>query len=256
MKYIAEGLSHFIPSYIHFLQPVICSMSNAAASGGYYISMNSEKIFALPTTLTGSIGVFGVKFDASKWAKSYGIRGDYYPHGNHAAAMHPLTPLTPGTKENISRMVLDFYDYFKTIVANGRSLSVNEVEKVAQGRVWTGEQAKEVGLVDALGGLDRAISYAKKAYTKTEHVDVEHWPRRSFRLGDLPGLLSGQESSYSYADIATALLAETVGLDSNTKPGSVDQLLSELVDLKFAEKPHFMLTMDEKTAMDIIMKGE
>ena len=128
-------------------------MSNAAASGGYYIAMNSEKIFAHPTTLTGSIGIFGVKFDASEWAKSYGIRGDYYPHGSHAAAIHPLTPLTKGTKDNIARFVLDYYDYFKSIVATGRSMSAEEVEKVAQGRVWTGEQAKEIGLVDGLGGL-------------------------------------------------------------------------------------------------------
>jgi protease-4 len=77
-------------------------MSNAAASGGYYISMNSEKIFANPTTYIESIGVFGIKFDASEFAKSFGVTGDYYPHGSHAAAMHLLTPLTPGTKKTSS----------------------------------------------------------------------------------------------------------------------------------------------------------
>ncbi len=141
-----------------YQQPVICSMSNAAASGGYYIAMESEKIFANSTTLTGSIGVFGIKFDASKWANSYGITGDYYPHGSHGASLHPLTPLTPRMKNNIARIVLDYYDYFKGIVSTGRSLSINEVEEVAKGRVWTGEQAKEVNLVDAIGGLDRAVS--------------------------------------------------------------------------------------------------
>mmetsp|Transcript_39415 Transcript_39415/g.72191 ORF Transcript_39415/g.72191 Transcript_39415/m.72191 type:complete len:217 (+) Transcript_39415:1-651(+) len=216
--------------------------------------MNSEKIFALPTTLTGSIGVFGVKFDASKWAKSYGIGADYYPRGSHAAAMHPLTPLTPGMKDNIARMVLDYYDYFKSIVATGRSLPVEEVEKVAQGRVWTGEQAKEVGLVDALGGLDRAISYAKKAHTKTENVEVEHWPKSSFRWEDLPELLAGQESSY--LNIFHALLAVTMRLEDNAESGSVEHFLRQLKELKFAEKPHFLMTMDDKTAMDLIMRGE
>ena len=238
----------------HFQQPVICSMSNAAASGGFYIAMNSEKIFALPTTLTGSIGVFGVKFDTSKWAKSYGIGADYYPRGSHAAAMHPLTPLTPGMKDNIARMVLDYYDYFKSIVATGRSLLVEEVEKVAQGRVWTGEQAKEVGLVDALGGLDRAIYYAKAAHTKTENVEIEHWPKSSFRREDLPELLAGQESSY--LNIVQALLADTMGLADNAESGSVEQFVRQLKELKFSQKPHFLMTMDDKTAMDLIMRGE
>jgi len=235
-------------------KPVICSMSNAAASGGYYIAMNSEKIFAQPTTLTGSIGVFGVKLDASKWAKSYGVRSDCYPHGSHAAAMNPLTPLTTGTKENIARIVLDYYDYFKSIVATRRFLSDEQVEEVAQGRVWTGEQAKEVGLVDALGGLDRAISYAKAAHTNSDEVEIEHWPRSSFRLEDLPKLISGQPSSD--VDFAQALLAVTMGLEDNVKSGSVEQLLKNLTELKFAEKPHFMLTIDEKTALDLIMDGE
>ena len=228
-------------------------MSNAAASGGYYISMNSKKVFASSTTHTGSIGVFGIKFDASEFANSYGVTGDYYPRGSHAAAMHPLTPLTPGTKKNIERMVLDYYDYFKTIVAAGRSLSVDDVEDVARGRVWTGEQAREVGLVDALGGLDRAISYAKRAYATTERVEVDYFPRKSSMLQ----LFSGLGSSASYVEVCQASLAVLMGLgDGDKERGLVEKLLCELSGLKFAtKKPHFMLTMDEETAMDIITKG-
>ena len=213
-------------------------MSNAAASGGYYIAMNSEKIFAHPTTITGSIGVFGIKFDASKWANSYGISGDSYPRGSHATAQHPLTPLTPGTKGNISRQVLDYYDYFKRIVATGRSLSIDQVEKVAQGRVWTGEQAKEVGLVDELGGLERAISYAKTAHTATEEVDVDHWPKKK---GLLASILQ-----------PTAMVLG----GANDDPLSIEQLLSEMPRLTFADKPHFLMTMDENTALDIILRGD
>jgi protease-4 len=218
-------------------------MSNAAASGGYYISTSCEKIFANPTTTTGSIGVFGIKFDASEWGKDYGIRSDHYPHGSHAASLNPLVPLTPGTKDNISRMVAGFYDYFKNIVATGRSMSVDEVERVAQGRVWTGEQAKENGLVDALGGLDRAISYAKSTHTKSESVDVEYWPRKK----GLWDLISGKES-----------LAEAITLVKNStdETDTIVHFLNEMSKLKFAERPHFMLTIDEKTALDLILGGD
>ena len=162
--------------------------------------------------------------------------------------------MTPATKDNIARIVLDLYDYFKSIVTAGRSMSDDEVEKVAQGRIWTGEQAKEVGLVDALGGLDRTISYAKTEYTKSDDVVVEHWPRNSFQLKDLQAVLLAQD--LSAADIARAVLATTLGLENDAKSRSIEQILSELSELKFAEKPHFMSTMDEKTAIDLIMVGE
>lgn len=229
-------------------------MSNAAASGGYYIAMNSEKIFAQPTTITGSIGVFGIKFDATKWAKSYGVQSDHHPHGNHEAAMHPLTPLAAGPRENIVRMIREYYDYFKGIVAAGRSLSAKEVEEVAQGRVWTGAQAKEAGLVDALGGLDRAISHARAAYATSGRVEIEHWPKSSFRLEDLSQLLGGRE--LSCANFVRASLAVAAGQEDGSASGSVDRYFRGLVELKFAEKPHFMLTMDENTALEIIMSGE
>lgn len=122
-------------------------MGNYAASGGYYIATNSERIFAQPTTLTGSIGVFVVKFDASNWAKSYGIRSDYHPHGSHSAAQGLLVPLTPKVADNFDRLTLNYYNYFKQIVGDARCLTPDEVENVAQGRIWTGEQAKEVGLI-------------------------------------------------------------------------------------------------------------
>jgi protease-4 len=228
-------------------------MSNAAASGGYYISMNSERIFANPMTLTGSIGVFGIKFDASEFAKSYGVTCDYHPRGSHAAAENALTPLTPGMKENIARTVRDYYDYFKAIVATGRAMPVDDVEEVARGRVWTGEQAKEVGLVDSLGGLDRAVSYARRAYATTDRVEVDHYPRIS-SMWDV--LLSSRGSS-SYTDIFRASFAVMLGFgDGGGERGSVETLLDGLSELKFAKKPHFMVTMDEETAIDVIMKGD
>mmetsp|Transcript_11345 Transcript_11345/g.22672 ORF Transcript_11345/g.22672 Transcript_11345/m.22672 type:complete len:748 (+) Transcript_11345:130-2373(+) len=228
-------------------KPIICSMSNYAASGGYYISTSCEKIFANPTTITGSIGVFGIKLDASKWAKDYGIRTDYYPHGSHAASLNPLVPLTPRTKGNITRLIAGHYDYFKNIVADGRSMSVDEVEQVAQGRVWTGEQAKEVGLVDRLGGLDRAVSYAKSTHTKSESVDVEYWPRKK----GFWDFISGKEPLAGIISEAVALVK-----NSSDETDSIVHLFNEMSELKFAERPHFMLTMDEKTALDLILGRE
>ena len=227
-------------------------MSNAAASGGYYIAMSSKRIFANPMTLTGSIGVFGIKFDASEFAKNYGVTGDYHPRGSHAAAENPLTPLTPGMKENIARTVRDYYDYFKAIVATGRAMSVDDVEEVARGRVWTGEQAREVGLVDSLGGLDRAVSYARKTYATTDRVEVDHYPRRS----SMWDVLQSSRGS-SYMNILRASFAVMLGFgDGGSERGSVEKLLGGLSELKFAKTPHFMLTMDEETAIDVIMKGD
>ncbi|KAL9191570.1 hypothetical protein ACHAXT_001276 [Thalassiosira profunda] len=246
----SEAMLEEIKLFGKLERPVICSMANAAASGGYYIAMNSTKIFALPTTLTGSIGVFGGKFDVSKWADSYGIHGDRYPRDSHATAMDPLTPLTAKMKGNIARQILEIYDFFKQTVATGRSMSVDEVEKVAQGRVWTGEQAKEVGLVDALGGLDRAIAYARTAHTQTPEVAVEYYPKRPDPLEALQKQLSQGVSVWD------ALLASAIGADESHNSASIEQLLSELSDLRFAEKPHYMMTMDEETALNIILRGE
>ena len=105
-------------------------------------------------------------------------------------------------------MVLDYYEYFKAIVAAGRSLLVDDVEEVARRRVWTGDQAREVGLVDALGGLDRAISYAKRAHATTERVEVDHYPRKSSLL---EGLLSSGES-WSHAGVVRESFMMLMGL--------------------------------------------
>jgi ClpP class serine protease len=186
----------------------------------------------------------GLRFSSLSDLFRAGIRTDYYPHGSHAASLNPLVPLTPRTKGNITRLIAGHYDYFKNIVANGRSMSVDEVEQVAQGRVWTGEQAKEVGLVDRLGGLDRAVSYAKSTHTKSESVDVEYWPRKK----GFWDFISGKESLAGIISEAVALVK-----NSSDETDSIVHLFNEMSELKFAERPHFMLTMDEKTALDLIL---
>jgi len=145
--------------------PVVCSFSNLAASGGYYVSAFSDRIFAQRTTLTGSIGVFGVKLDAVEAARRHGIEFDSVTSGSHAQTYSLFHPLTHDMKINLSRNMDRVYQYFKQLVSEGRNMPMSEVEEVAQGRVWTGEQAKENNLVDEFGGIHRAIAYATAKYT-------------------------------------------------------------------------------------------
>jgi len=158
-------------------KPIVCSFSNMAASGGYYLSAHCDRIFALPTTITGSIGVFGVKFDASGLARDYGVSVQHIGTGEFSASNSVFQPMTPKVEAAFKRKMNETYDGFKAIVASGRNLSLKEVEARAQGRVWTGREALDQGLVDELGGLDKAISYAKVHYTKEGDAEVEYWPK-------------------------------------------------------------------------------
>eukprot|EP00545_Synedropsis_sp_CCMP1620_P004767 CAMPEP_0119006820 /NCGR_PEP_ID=MMETSP1176-20130426/2561_1 /TAXON_ID=265551 /ORGANISM="Synedropsis recta cf, Strain CCMP1620" /LENGTH=800 /DNA_ID=CAMNT_0006958823 /DNA_START=120 /DNA_END=2522 /DNA_ORIENTATION=+ len=157
-------------------QPVVCSMGNVCASGGYYIATGAKRIFALPTTITGSIGVFAIKFDFTGLAKKYGVSVQHITTGPYSASSHPFQPLNPLVKKNFSHNVDRYYDYFKTLVSESRDLDMTEVENLAQGKVWTGGEAKHNGLVDELGGLERAIAYARRTYTNGE-AEVERWPK-------------------------------------------------------------------------------
>jgi protease-4 len=151
-------------------------MGNVAASGGYYIAMDCDRIFALPNTITGSIGVYGVKLDFAQMAAQYGVTRHYISTGQHSATYDAFHPLTRPMRDNFTRNVDRTYQYFKSIVSEGRGLSMEAVEDLAEGRVWTGEQAKAIGLVDELGGQSRAIAYAQRNYTCGDAV-VEVWPK-------------------------------------------------------------------------------
>jgi protease-4 len=132
--------------------------------------MNLKQIFTNPMTLLGSIRIFGIKFNANFIFKSYSVTGNYYPQRSHATAENPMTSLTPDMKTAIAQRARDYYCYFEAIVATGQSMLVNNVEEVARGHVWTGKQASEVDLIDALGGVDRAVLYAKRAYATMDWV--------------------------------------------------------------------------------------
>ncbi|MDR1454325.1 MAG: signal peptide peptidase SppA [Tannerella sp.] len=143
-------------------KPVVVSMGNVAASGGYYISCAADKIVAEANTLTGSIGVFGIFPNATGLFGKLALGSDVVKTGRYADMGNLARPMTDGEKTLIQGYVERCYQTFLTRCSDGRGMSLGEIDAVGQGRVWTGKQALEAGLVDELGGLDRAVDLASE----------------------------------------------------------------------------------------------
>lgn len=143
-------------------KPVVVSMGGYAASGGYYISCNADYIFAQPTTLTGSIGIFGMVPDGSGLMKKLGLSFETVSTNKYGGMGTFDRPMTNDEKALMQKSVNDGYELFVTRCADGRKMTTDEIKKIAEGRVWTGEAAKGLGLVDELGGIDDAIAKAKE----------------------------------------------------------------------------------------------
>ncbi|PID62369.1 MAG: signal peptide peptidase SppA [Ignavibacteriae bacterium] len=153
-------------------KPFIVSMGPVAASGGYYISCSADKIVAEPTTLTGSIGVFGIIPNFEKFmSNKLGVTFDYIKTNKNAGIYEVTAPLNPTQKNYIQTQVNNTYKDFVARVAEGRNMSFAQVDEFAQGRIWSGIDAKEIGLVDTLGGIDLALNIAaKKANIKNYRI--------------------------------------------------------------------------------------
>lgn len=228
-----------------------------AASGGYYISAFSDRIFALPTTLTGSIGVFGIKFDATDLAKSHGVEVNFVSSGKHASTYDVMHPLTKQMKVNIERGMNKVYSYFKEIVSEGRDIPISEVEQIARGRVWTGSQAKEIGLVDEIGGLERAIRYTKRKYVKYGSAEVVVWPE-PLSLKDRFLKMSQVEAE---AIVSQELSSESTntafenGICTNLLPLVLSGAISPLTLLsKLPVTSSVLMTIDESTAVQLALQ--
>jgi protease-4 len=143
-------------------KPVVVSMSDVAASGGYWISMSADRIVAEPTTVTGSIGVVFGKVNIAGLYALLGLTTDHYATSENATLMWEQQNFTPAQRELVLRMMQDTYQSFTRGVAEGRKLRPEQVEKIAKGRVWSGAQAKDHGLVDEFGGFDRALAAARE----------------------------------------------------------------------------------------------
>jgi len=201
-------------------RPLITSMSDLAASGGYYISLPGQTIVAQPGTLTGSIGIFTGKMVVAGTLDKIGVTEESVTSGGNADIYSPFSRFTPEQRGRVQDFLRGFYDSFLDKVAASRHTTRDRVDQVAQGRVWTGAQAREHGLVDMLGGLDTAIAIAKERakIPADEDVELVSYPARrsvyealaeSFRadarLG-VWGLLAGRESRAIAALTAPARL--------------------------------------------------
>lgn len=166
-------------------KPVVVSMSDLAASGGYYISCAATKIYAEPGTLTGSIGVIGGRLALGSALAQQGVRTFPVGRGKHATMMRGLEPWTPDERAVILGLMEEVYDTFLSRVARGRKLTIEQVHQVAQGRVWTGAKAKELGLVDELGGLREALAEAERLGKVASGAQLEVYPPEEPTLRDL-----------------------------------------------------------------------
>ncbi len=157
------------------VKPVIVSMGDLAASGGYYIAANADKIIAEPTTITGSIGVFGTLPNFKNLADNIGVNAEQVITNTNAVTYSVFEPLNKNQHKYIKEGIIDVYNLFTKRVSDGRNLTLNQVEEIAQGRVWTGNHALEIGLVDELGGLDTAIEHAVQA-AEIEDYKIKEYP--------------------------------------------------------------------------------
>jgi protease-4 len=190
---------------LHKKKPVVVSMGDVAASGGYYISCQADSIFAMPNTITGSIGVFGMMFDVSSMLKNkLGVTFDGVKTAQYADFPSPGRPMTADEMQRMQRSVDNTYEIFKSRVAKGRKMSMENVDSIAQGRVWTGSDAKDLGLVDGLGDLDRAIESASKL-AKLKDYQIVTYPSPSDKFDKMVQRMKGFSSS---AMLKTALQEE------------------------------------------------
>jgi protease-4 len=159
-------------------KPLVISMSDEAASGGYYVAVTGDPIIAYPNTLTGSIGVIFARFNLHGLYDKIGLNAQILSRGRYADIDSEYTPLSDAERQKISGQIDAFYRAFVGHVADGRKRPFEQIEPLAQGRVWLGAQAKQNGLVDQLGGLDRAIEVLKQQahMSPSERVTLVPYP--------------------------------------------------------------------------------
>lgn len=158
-------------------KPVIVSMGNYAASGGYWIATAANHIFAEPSTITGSIGVFGLQFNVQKLANSNGLAWDVVKTSRYADSSTVSRPKTPQELAIAQKSVNQIYNQFLNKVAQSRKIPKPKVAQIAQGRVWSGQDAKKLGLVDEIGGIDQAIEYAAKQAKLGNDWELQEYPK-------------------------------------------------------------------------------
>jgi protease-4 len=211
------------------VKPVIVTMSDVAGSGGYWISMAATRIVAQPQTLTGSIGVLAGKFSFAGLLDKLGITAEKVTFGERADVFSPFRPFTPEERKALKDQILLTYDRFLAKVAEGRKMSKEDVNKVGQGRVWTGRQARNLKLIDELGGLSTALGLAKKlaGIPAEEEVRLVVWPKK----------LTLWESLFGAPDVGLDLKS-TPGLEKALQMFRLMQKTNIWAVMPFWTKPH------------------
>lgn len=200
--YASEQIWHYV-EMLKKEKPVVVSMGGMAASGGYYISSGANWIVAEPTTLTGSIGIFGMFPDFSGLlTEKLGVKFDEVKTNRHSAFGTPARPFNEEEMRYLNNYIDRGYALFRSRVAQGRKMKVEQVEKIAQGRVWLGQDALKVKLVDELGGLDKAVAKAAQL-AKLKEYHTAAYPGKTSWVDQLLNNLSGE--SYINAQARQAL---------------------------------------------------
>lgn len=185
------------------VKPVVVSMGNYAASGGYYISCNANTIFAEKSTITGSIGVFGTLPNITQLSNKIGITTEQVKTHTNAAGYSVFRPLDDNFRGMVQSEIERIYKDFTTKVAAGRKMTVAQVDSIGQGRVWTGEQALKIGLVDKIGGMDEAI-IAAAALAKIKEYRTQDYPEYDKKFADM---LAG----FPFANSKESFIKEEIG---------------------------------------------
>lgn len=204
-------------------KPVVISMSGLAGSGGYWMALGGHKIIAQPQTLTGSIGVIAGKFSFEGLMKKLGINTEKIVLGKEADAFSVYREFTPEERNILKNQIQSIYQQFLERVASSRNLSIEEVHRIGRGRVWTGNQAKELNLVDDLGGLNLAIESAKKmaGIPAEEEVKLVIWPKKRTFFD----FLMGKETELSYFRAQAEIIAGYARLIKYSSPAKVWTLM-------------------------------
>lgn len=245
--------------------PVVVSFGNVAASGGYYVSATANRVFASHKSVTGSIGVFGIRADLTGLTDRYGIKIQHEAAGNLSALYSPFHPMSNKMKKVVSSNVDRYYDQFKEVVSSGRGLSLEDVEAIARGRVWTGGQAKRNGLVDELGGLYRAIAYARRSFTETD-AEVVVWPKKRSLVASLMERIreekieGGSLTSAVVAVCSDYLSAFLRASDDNEtdvrdEAATLQKLMSQFSQGLPGPRSGVFYAIDEKTALRCLVDG-
>jgi len=220
-------------------KPFVVSMGNVAASGGYYVSAGAEKIYAEPNTLTGSIGVVGGKIVYGDALKKLGVDTYGMSKGERGLMWSSMDAWDDDDQALVQAYMQDTYDVFVGRVAEGRGMERDAVHEVAQGRVWTGVDAKARGLVDEVGGLDEALAYAHEKAGVDPSKGLEIYPPEP-TLRDILGSLGSVQSPVGMGTLTAGQVAW-----SSPVPLPLRQLVSELalIDVDLADQAHDTLEL-------------